>query len=180
MSPMSISMVRAALKIEVSEAEVRIGDVAMPRHQPRNPALVPRITFFPIPSHIALLREMLKDLIFDEHILLIGNQGVGKNILADRVLEILRIEREYIQLHRDTTVQTLTLSPSIQDGVIVWEDSPLVRAVSEGRALVIDEADKAPLEVVCVLKGLIEDGEMLLADGRRIVRKVIWILKPVI
>jgi hypothetical protein len=31
-----------------------------------------------------------------------------------------------------------------------------------------DEADKAPLEVVCVLKGLIEDGYMLLADGRRI------------
>lgn len=30
-----------------------------------------------------------------------------------------------------------------------------------------DEADKAPLEVVCVLKGLIEDRYMLLADGRR-------------
>jgi von Willebrand factor A domain-containing protein 8 len=68
----------------------------------------------------------------------------------------------------DTTVQTLTLSPSIQNGVIVWEDSPLIRAVVHGRTLVIDEADKAPLEVVCVLKGLIEDGEMLLADGRRI------------
>ena len=27
---------------------------------------------------------------------------------------------------------------------------------------VVDEADKAPLEVVCILKGLIEDGEMLL------------------
>ena len=35
--------------------------------------------------------------------------------------------------------------------------------------LVIDEADKAPLEVVCILKGLIEDSEMILADGRRIV-----------
>jgi len=32
----------------------------------------------------------------------------------------------------------------------------------------VDEADKAPLEVVCVLKGLIEDGQMLLSDGRRI------------
>ena len=52
---------------------------------------------------------------------------------------------------------------------IVWEDSPLVRAVTHGRTLVVDEADKAPLEVVGVLKGLVEDGEMLLADGRRIV-----------
>jgi hypothetical protein len=31
----------------------------------------------------------------------------------------------------------------------------------------IDEADKAPLEVVAILKGLIEDGQLLLADGRR-------------
>ncbi len=39
----------------------------------------------------------------------------------------------------------------------------------EGRTLVVDEADKAPLEVVIILKGLVEDGEMLLSDGRRIV-----------
>ena len=32
----------------------------------------------------------------------------------------------------------------------------------------VDEADKAPLEVVTVLKGLLEDQEMLLADGRRL------------
>lgn len=72
-----------------------------------------------------------------EHILLIGNQGVGKNVLADRLLELVRLvykcfhsvyfifkvrhEREYIQLHRDTTVQTLTLFPSIIQGKLVWE-----------------------------------------------------------
>jgi hypothetical protein len=32
--------------------------------------------------------------------------------------------------------------------------------------LVIDEADKAPVEVVALLKGLIEDGELALPDGR--------------
>jgi hypothetical protein len=36
--------------------------------------------------------------------------------------------------------------------------------------LVVDEFDKAPTEVVVVLKGLLEDGEILLADGRRFVR----------
>lgn len=75
-----------------------------------------------------------------------------------------------MQLHRDSTIGQLTLSPSLKDGKIVWKDSPLVRAVTEGRALVIDEADKAPLEVVAVLKSLVEDGELLLADGRRILR----------
>ena len=103
-----------------------------------------------------------------ENLLLIGPQGVGKNMLSDRLLELLQFEREYIQLHRDTTVQSLTLSPTLEDGVIKWDDSPLVSAVKYGRCLVIDEADKAPTEVVCILKGLVEDGEMLLSDGRRI------------
>merc|ERR1719387_3320186 len=86
------------------------------------------------------------------------------------MLGLLRCEREYVQLHRDTTVQSLTLAPTLREGVVVWEDSPLVRAVRTGRCLVVDEADKAPLEVVCVLKALCEDGELTLLDGRTIVR----------
>ena len=35
-----------------------------------------------------------------EHLLLIGNQGVGKNKLADYFLQLLRLPREYIQLHQ--------------------------------------------------------------------------------
>lgn len=66
-------------------------------------------------------------------------------------------------------MQTLTLVPSLIDGQIIWGDSPLIRAVKHGRTLLVDEADKAPLEVISVLKGLIEDGEMLLGDGRRLI-----------
>lgn len=71
--------------------------------------------------------------------------------------------------------------------MVVYEDSPLVRAIAFGRCLVVDECDKCPLEVVMVLKGipfsltsslffsflstgLLEDGELLLSDGRRCVR----------
>lgn len=57
------------------------------------------------------------------------DEGVGKNVLADRLLELVRHEREYIQLHRDTTVQSLTLSPSIRNGVVVWE-VPLDRSIA--------------------------------------------------
>ena len=54
--------------------------------------------------------------------------------------------------------------------MIVWHDSPLLRAAEQGLTLVVDEADKAPTEVLAVLKGLVEDGELLLGDGRRISR----------
>merc|ERR550514_192049 len=133
--------------------------------------LVPKTLFYEMQYQLALLRNMMQDLTEGEkHLLLIGNQGTGKNKLADHLLSLLQWEREYMQLHRDTTVGALTVQPTLEEGRVTWEDSPLVRAVRFGRVLVVDEADKAPLEVVVVLKGLAEDGEMSLADGRRILR----------
>lgn len=36
-----------------------------------------------------------------------GNQGVGKNKLADRLLQLLNRPREYIQLHRSVFHEVL-------------------------------------------------------------------------
>ena len=41
--------------------------------------------------------------------------------------------------------------------------------MKSGTVLVVDEADKAPTHVTCVLKNLVENSEITLADGRRIV-----------
>merc|ERR550514_2501523 len=136
--------------------------------------LVPQTLFYEMQHQLALLRNMMQDLVEGEqHLLLIGNQGTGKNKLVDHLLSILLWEREYMQLHRDTTVGSLTVQPTLEAGRVTWEDSPLVRSVRFGRVLVVDEADKAPLEVVVVLKGLAEDGEMSLADGRRILNMTV-------
>lgn len=43
-----------------------------------------------------------------------------------------------MQLHRDTTVQSLTVTPTLKDGIISFEDSPIVKAVKYGRVLVLD------------------------------------------
>jgi von Willebrand factor A domain-containing protein 8 len=161
----------AALKVAVDGNKLSIGDFVMDRRESKNAELVPSPFFFDIPSHVQMIQSLLSEWSIGERaFLLLGNQGTGKNKICDRICELANFEREYMQLHRDSTIGQLTLSPSIEDGKIVWKDSPLVRAVTEGRALVIDEADKAPLEVVAVLKSLVEDGELLLADGRRILR----------
>ena len=39
-------------------------------------------------------------------------------------------------------MQTLTANPTIVGGVLKYEDSQLVRAVREGRVLMVDEAVK--------------------------------------
>ena len=140
------------LELQVAEGRLTIGDVSAPVRQGSKVELVPNPAFVPISGHVALLRELLIDWSLGQHLLLLGEQGVGKNKLVDKLLSLLSAEREYVQLHRDTTVASLTLRPVLKDGAILWEDSALVRAARLGRVLVVDEADKAPLEVVCVLK----------------------------
>ncbi|KAJ1114524.1 hypothetical protein NDU88_002760 [Pleurodeles waltl] len=154
---------------ELKSGILKIGSVTVPVYNPNEKMKVPDVLFYENTQHIMVMEDMLKDFLLGEHLLLVGNQGVGKNKIVDRFLHLLNRPREYLQLHRDTTVQSLTLQPSVKDGLIVYEDSPLVKAVKMGHILVIDEADKAPTNVTCVLKTLVESGEMILSDGRRIV-----------
>ncbi len=46
-----------------------------------------------------------------------------------------------------------------------------MRALESGMVLVVDEADKAPTHVTCILKNIIEGSEITLADGRRIIHQ---------
>lgn len=77
----------------------------------------------------ALMREIASDLELGEHVLLLGNQGVGKNKIIDRMLQLLRRPREFIQLHRDSTTQSLMFQTALDGGMIRYTDSPLLRAV---------------------------------------------------
>uniref|UniRef100_A0A672TB47 VWFA domain-containing protein n=1 Tax=Sinocyclocheilus grahami TaxID=75366 RepID=A0A672TB47_SINGR len=153
----------------VKDGLLTIGNVSAPVYSTDEKMKVPDVLFYENVQHMMVMQDMLKDFLLGEHLLLVGNQGVGKNKIVDRFLHLMNRPREYLQLHRDTTVQTLTLQPSVRDGIIIYEDSPLVKAVKMGHILVIDEADKAPTNVTCILKTLVESGEMILADGRRIV-----------
>ncbi|KAF7279849.1 hypothetical protein GWI33_006657 [Rhynchophorus ferrugineus] len=160
------------IKCEVKDNILTIGNTSSPVYQTDDHTKVPKILFYDIPQHVKLMEHLLQDFQLGYHLLLVGNQGVGKNKIVDRFLELLHRPREYIQLHRDTTVQTLTIQPTIKDGVLVYEDSPLVKAIKQGHVLVVDEADKAPTHVTCILKTLVESGQMILSDGRRITPQI--------
>lgn len=93
---------RSTDAIRVEDGRLCIGDVSHPVQTPANPELVPQPHYFDIPKHTKTMKDMLQDVVAGQkHMLLIGNQGVGKNKLADRLLQLLQQEREYIQLHRD-------------------------------------------------------------------------------
>ncbi|XP_028405498.1 LOW QUALITY PROTEIN: von Willebrand factor A domain-containing protein 8-like [Dendronephthya gigantea] len=165
-----ITRVQRKFDVNADSADgyIQIGETQHEIYEAPDKTKVPETLFYSNSQHLEVMENMLKDFRLGEHLLLVGNQGVGKNKIVDKFLQLLNRPREYIQLHRDTTVQTLTLQPTVQDGVIVYEDSPLVQALKFGHVLVIDEADKAPINVTCVLKTLVESGEMILGDGRRV------------
>jgi len=130
-------------------------------------SLVPHMSdFYNNPLQTSVLRSLALDLeLLDAHLVLLGNQGVGKNKLIDRLLQLLGRPREYIQLHRDTTVQSLVYTTVVEGGIVKYVEGPLLRGVRMGRVVVVDEADKAPEHVVGVLRSLSRGG-MSLPDGR--------------
>ncbi|XP_017481252.1 PREDICTED: von Willebrand factor A domain-containing protein 8 [Rhagoletis zephyria] len=157
------------LKITTDGNVLTIGNTSMPLVATEAESKVPSTLFYEMPQHVELLERLLQDFIIGDHLLLVGNQGVGKNKLIDKLLQLMNKAREYLQLHRDTTVHSLTVQSTLRDGQVIYEDSPLVKAAKSGHILVIDEADKAPVNVTCILRTLVENGEMLLSDGRKIV-----------
>lgn len=59
--------------------------------------LVPEIEFFENARQLAHLRDVARDLERGEHVLLVGNQGVGKNKIADYLLQLIQAPREYVR-----------------------------------------------------------------------------------
>ena len=107
----------SSLQIVRTKTDLTIGDVTMKVRKPLRPEMVPNPIFYEIPSHTIALQSMMRDLVSGErHLLLLGPQGCGKNKLSDYLCHLLGREREYVQLHRDSTVGSLTLSPTLSDG----------------------------------------------------------------
>ncbi|KAI9224602.1 AAA domain-containing protein [Blastocladiella britannica] len=136
----------------------------------QDPSMIPHVPHYhPNALHSAVLADLADDWVRKEHLLLMGNQGVGKNVLVSVFLERASRAQQYMQLHRDSTVASLLVVPVVENGRVVYKDSPLILAVKRGHVAVIDEADKAPVHVVSVLKSLAETGEMTLTNGVRVV-----------
>lgn len=57
---------------------------------------------------------------------------------------------------------------NLEGGVLHYTNSPLLRAIINGRVIIVDEADKAPEHVVAVFRSLGGHGELTLSDGRRV------------
>ncbi|GAA5999420.1 hypothetical protein JCM5350_001970, partial [Sporobolomyces pararoseus] len=143
--------------------------IHQPVDDPENLSLVPHMdVYLDNQNQTILMRDIGLDLQMKQHILLLGNQGVGKNKIIDRLLQLLQRAREYVQLSRDTTTQSLLSSIALENGVLRSLETPLIRAIRKGRVIFIDEVDKASPNVVAALSSLASRGELTLPNGTNV------------
>lgn len=102
-------------------------------------------------------------------LLLLGVQGTGKNMMIDVCCQQEKIPRHYLQLHLDSTQESLFSQMTVVDGQICQQESPLLDAIRLGHVCVLDELDKASPSVIGTLRSLIK-GSFRMPDGRMIGR----------
>ncbi|KAI3633761.1 hypothetical protein MIR68_008093 [Amoeboaphelidium protococcarum] len=170
---LGVEQVNSTLSIDIlnqnGETVVKAGQQRYAVTNERDRELIPNVFFVQNKSQMNILNRMCLCYIESQPILLIGNQGVGKNKIADKFCQMLQLPRQYMQLNRDSTFQSLVSVPTFDSGAIRYVDSPLVTAAIRGHVVVIDEADKASPQVLAALKSLIKDQLLHLGDGRVLV-----------
>eukprot|EP00658_Telonema_sp_P-2_P026088 TRINITY_DN20521_c0_g2_i1.p1 TRINITY_DN20521_c0_g2~~TRINITY_DN20521_c0_g2_i1.p1 ORF type:complete len:376 (+),score=78.96 TRINITY_DN20521_c0_g2_i1:224-1351(+) len=113
------------------------------------------------------LRWMQQKYRLGQDMCLIGGFGPLRRWLAMRFCEANKLELEYVALTRDTTDCDLKQRREIDEqGAVVWQDLPAVRAAIFGRVLILEGLEKAERNVLPVLNNLLENREMSLDDGR--------------
>lgn len=93
-------------------------------------------------------------------LLLEGPPGIGKTAVVQQVAAVLGVSCERINLSANTTTEQLfgSFVPQVLAGqrVFAWQDGVLVRAVRQGKWLLLDEINLAPSEVLAALAPILD------------------------
>lgn len=144
---------------------------------------VPHFTMAQLEDHQELLQDlqwiMKKDLL-DQNIMLIGPPGPLKRRLVETYASLKKQSLEVITLHPDISSESdlkqrreITARGS-DELVLDWQDGPIVHAAIQGGIVVLDGAERAERNVLPVINNLLENKEMHLEDGRRIVSATVY------
>lgn len=119
--------------------------------------------------HDQLIQEMLQSYSVGDFCL-IGPRGSGKNVVVEKMAEILSKEIENIVLYQDITSRDLIQQRmTLENGDTIWKNSPLIDAALKGKIAVVDGVHRVHPSTLTVLHRLVHDREIQLHDGTRLV-----------
>jgi MoxR-like ATPase len=117
-----------------------------------------------------LLSRMMQTHAIDQDFLLVGPKSSSKTVCINKFAELLGYNVSTIHLYRDITARDLLQRRNTRsDGSTFWEDSPLVEAAKNGKLVVLEGLHWISSEVLSGVARLLEDREMPLPDGTRLV-----------
>ncbi|KAK5030524.1 AAA ATPase midasin [Exophiala sideris] len=107
-------------------------------------------------------------------VILLGPQGSGKTALVHEAARLLNKLSTMITLHLNEQTDAKTLLgiyTSSPDGTsFTWQAGILTKAIQQGRWVLIEDIDRAPAEVMGVLRPILENGELFLPNRKETIR----------
>ncbi|ETN39269.1 uncharacterized protein HMPREF1541_05492 [Cyphellophora europaea CBS 101466] len=163
-----------AKPIQESDLHVRValvGGVLVPRTENVSAG---QGTFVLTPSAESNLRLLGQVLLEEKPVLLAGPAGSGKSSLIVEAARLLNKQESMITLHLNEQTDAksmigLYMSSSTGDS-FVWQPGVLTRAMQQGRWVLIEDIDRAPAEVLGVLRPVIESGSLFIPNRRQTVK----------
>jgi cobaltochelatase CobS len=154
---------RRAPSSEVTIAEEpsachKIGNVPLPRGT--GGSLVPPLN----PNYLFAARSenVLRDIVENRRLLLIGHTGTGKTSLIEQVAAHSNQGVLRSNMNGQTTVGDFVGFWTVKGGETIWIDGVLPTAMREGLWLIVDEIDFAEPAILAVLTAVLEPGGRLL------------------
>ncbi|EXJ70340.1 uncharacterized protein A1O5_06408 [Cladophialophora psammophila CBS 110553] len=112
------------------------------------------------------LRQLGKCLLDSKPILILGQAGSGKTSLVHEAARLLNQSSSMITLHLNEQTDTKSLlgihSSSTDGKSFTWQPGVLTKAMQQGRWVLIEDIDRAPSEVMGMLRPILEKGELFL------------------
>lgn len=106
--------------------------------------------------------------------LLVGEAGVGKNYLINKLAEKHNARVTRVSLTGDVEAEELVGKIGLLNGNTVWVDGVVTNAIRRGEWLVLDEVNAAPASVLFALHSLLDDDRALTLNNhpeKEVVRK---------
>lgn len=156
---------------DLSQHTANVGGVLLPRH---GPILTPNSSFVSTPTANRNLQKLGTCLLQSKSILLSGLPSSGKTSLVHEAARLLNKISLMITLHLNEQTDAKSLIgiyTSSSDGAgFKWQPGILTEAIQQGRWILIEDIDRAPAEVMGVLRPILESGELYLPNRKETIK----------
>lgn len=151
----------------LSSQTADVGGILLPRSGPLESTVS---TFVLTPTAKRNLHQLGSCLLEPRPVLLCGPAGSSKTSLVHEAARLLNKLSSMVTLHINEQTDAKSLlgvyTSSSNGSSFTWKAGVLTKAIQEGRWVLIEDIDRAPAEVMGVLRPILEDGELFLPNRK--------------